>query len=141
MSDNEAIIEESTEPLFCSPIANPLIGGKLVQRTYKLVKKANSAKKLRRGVPEVVKAIRKGAKGIVIIAADIFPVDVVSHLPVFCEEKGIPYAFVPSRQQLGAACATKRAASAVMVLGGDASLAKYFEQVDKGIRSVHPYMQ
>jgi len=141
MSDNEASIEESTGPLYCSPIANPLIGGKLADRTYKLVKKATSIKKLRRGVPEVVKAIRKGAKGIVVIAADIFPVDVVSHLPVFCEEKGIPYAFVPSRQQLGAACATKRAASAVMVLGGEASLAKYFDQVDKGIRSIHPYMQ
>jgi hypothetical protein len=28
-----------------------------------------------------------------------------------------------------------------MVLGGDASIAKYFDQVDKGIRSIHPYMQ
>ena len=140
MSDNEVTMDtEST--LFCSPIANPLIGGKLAERTYKLVKKANSAKKLKRGVPEVVKAIRKGAKGVVILAADIFPVDVISHVPVFCEEKGIAYAFVPSRSKLGAACGTKRAASAVMVIGGDADLAKYFDQVDAGIRSIHPYMK
>ena len=105
------------------------------------MKKANSAKKLKRGVPEVVKAIRKGAKGVVILAADIFPVDVISHVPVFCEEKGIAYAFVPSRSKLGAACGTKRAASAVMVIGGDADLAKYFDQVDAGIRSIHPYMK
>ena len=139
MSDNE-MMDEPTGPVFVSPIANPLIEGKLQSRAYKLVKKAASLKKLRRGVPEVVKAIRKGAKGVVLIAADIYPAEVVAHLPVFCEEKGIAYAYVSSRQQLGAACQTKRAASAVMVLAGDAALAKYFEQVDKGVRSVHPYL-
>ena len=139
MSDNE-MIEEPTGPVYVSPIANPLMGGKLLDRTYKLVKKAAGAKKLRRGVPEVVKAIRKGSKGVVVLAADIYPAEVIAHLPVFCEEKGIPYAYVPSRKQLGAACQTKRAASAVMVLAGDASLQKYMDQVDKGVRAIHPYM-
>lgn len=140
MSDNEMSVPEPSGPLYTSPIASPLVAGKLLARAYKLVKKAAGAKKLRRGVPEVVKAIRKGSKGVVLLAADIYPAEVVAHVPVFCEEKGIPYAFVPSRQQLGAACQTKRAASAVMVLSGDAALAKYHEQVDKGIRAVHPYL-
>jgi H/ACA ribonucleoprotein complex subunit 2 len=131
---------EETTKLYLSPIASPLMADKLLDRTYKLIKKAVGVKKLRRGVPEVVKAVRKGQKGLVILAADVYPVDVISHIPVFCEEKGIPYAYVPSRASLGAACQTKRAASAVMVLGGEESLSKYYEQVDTGIRNIHQYL-
>jgi H/ACA ribonucleoprotein complex subunit 2 len=138
MSDNEES-PQLPEALFVSAIANPLIGGKLLSRALKLVKKSAQAKKLRRGVPEVAKAIRKGLKGVVLLAGDVHPVDVYSHLPVLCEEKGIPYAFVSSRLALGAACQTKRAASAVMALA-DPALAKYADQVDKGIRAVHPYL-
>ena len=34
---------------------------------------------------------------LVVIAADISPLDVISHLPVFCEEKSVPYMFVASK--------------------------------------------
>ena len=50
-----------------------------------------------------------------IIAGDIFPIDVISHLPVMLEENGIPYLFVPSKQELGAAASTKRPTSCVLV--------------------------
>ena len=45
----------------------------------------------------MVKAIKKGSKGIVIFAADVTPSDVISHIPVLCEDSGIPYIFVRSR--------------------------------------------
>lgn len=32
-----------------------------------------------------------------IIAGDISPIDVISHLPVFCEENEVPYVFVTSK--------------------------------------------
>ena len=51
----------------------------------------------------------------VIIAGDISPVDVIAHLPVFCEEKSIPYIYVPSKQDLGFAALTKRPTSCVMI--------------------------
>ena len=41
--------------------------------------------------------------------------DVISHLPVLCEDHGIPYIFVTSRAELGAASNTKRPTSVVMV--------------------------
>lgn len=41
--------------------------------------------------------------------------DVISHIPVLCEDHGIPYVFVTSRAELGAAGATKRPTSVVMV--------------------------
>ena len=83
-------------------------------------------KSLKRGVKEVVKALRKSPvpaanavidspSGVVILAADISPMDVISHIPVLCEDHGIPYVFVTSRAELGASAATKRPTSVVMV--------------------------
>lgn len=96
-------------------IARPLAGRKLTKRLYKTVKKASKVKSLRKGVKEVAKALRKGEKGFVVIAGDISPIDVISHIPVACEDKKIPYAYVPSKFDLGAASQTKRPTSIVMV--------------------------
>jgi H/ACA ribonucleoprotein complex subunit 2 len=52
---------------------------------------------------------------IVVIAADISPMDVISHIPVLCEDHNIPYIYIKSRAQLGEASATKRPTSVVMI--------------------------
>mmetsp|Transcript_14636 Transcript_14636/g.16748 ORF Transcript_14636/g.16748 Transcript_14636/m.16748 type:complete len:152 (+) Transcript_14636:220-675(+) len=96
-------------------ISKPLASKKSTKKIHKLVKKASSKKHIRRGVKEVVKGLRKGDKGLAIIAADIYPVDVVSHLPVLLEENDVPYIFVPSKQDLGAAASTKRPTSCVLI--------------------------
>jgi H/ACA ribonucleoprotein complex subunit 2 len=96
-------------------IAKPLASKKSTKKLHKLVKKASAIKHIRRGVKEVVKGIRKGDKGLAILAGDIFPLDVISHLPVLLEEHDIPYLFVPSKQDLGAAASTKRPTSCVLV--------------------------
>ncbi|CAH3141958.1 H/ACA ribonucleoprotein complex subunit 2-like protein [Pocillopora verrucosa] len=96
-------------------IAKPLASRKLTKRLYKTVKKASKAKSLRRGVKEVAKALRKGEKGFVVIAGDVSPIDVISHIPIVCEDNKIPYAYVPSRLDLGAASQTKRPTSIVLV--------------------------
>ena len=64
---------------------------------------------------EVVKAVRKGEKGIMFIAGNITPIDVISHLPVLCESSGIPYIYVPSKEELGIAGSTKRPTSCILV--------------------------
>eukprot|EP01138_Halocafeteria_seosinensis_P012560 gb/GECG01012833.1/.p1 GENE.gb/GECG01012833.1/~~gb/GECG01012833.1/.p1 ORF type:complete len:117 (+),score=16.93 gb/GECG01012833.1/:1-351(+) len=76
---------------------------------------AATAKHLKRGVKEVEKAIRKGDQGLVVVAGDISPLDVISHLPVYCEEKDIPYVFVSAKKDLGAASNTKRPTSCVLI--------------------------
>ena len=73
----------------------------------------------------MVKALRKSPlanasnptepNAIIILAADISPMDVISHIPVLCEDHGVPYIFVPSRVELGAAGNTKRPTSVVMI--------------------------
>ncbi|KAJ5724619.1 H/ACA ribonucleoprotein complex subunit NHP2 [Penicillium malachiteum] len=108
------------------PFAQPLVEDKQAKKVLKSVKKAAVNKSLKRGVKEVVKALRKSAvpaanatveipNGVVILAADISPMDVISHIPVLCEDHGIPYIFVTSRAELGASAATKRPTSVVMV--------------------------
>ena len=89
---------------------------------------AAKSKSLKRGVKECVKSIRKSPPatpatmspntlppGIIILAADISPMDVISHIPVLCEDHNIPYVYVPSRAELGAAGSTKRPTSVVML--------------------------
>lgn len=98
-----------------SVIAKPLADKKLTKKLYKAVKKSRKVKKLKRGVREVVKGLRKNEKGVVILAGDVSPIDVVSHIPVLCEDKGLPYCYVPSRRDLGAASLTKRPTSVVLV--------------------------
>ncbi|KAK2466215.1 hypothetical protein APHAL10511_001857 [Amanita phalloides] len=101
-----------------SPIAHPLAQKKLLRKLHKTIKKASKARQVKRGVKEVVKGIRKGDKGLLILAADINPIDIISHLPVLSEEAQIPYVFVPSKEELGLASATKRPTSCVMICPG-----------------------
>ena len=54
-------------------------------------------------------------RSVVVIAADISPMDVISHIPVLCEDHHVPYIFVTSRTELGAAGSTKRPTSVVMI--------------------------
>ncbi|GAW05355.1 RNA-binding protein [Lentinula edodes] len=98
-----------------SPLAKPLAQKKLVKKLHKTIKKASKARQVKRGVKEVVKGIRKGEKGLLILAADISPIDIISHLPVLSEEAQIPYVFVTSKEELGFASSTKRPTSCVMI--------------------------
>lgn len=56
--------------------------------------------------------------------------DVISHIPVLCEDHNIPYVFVTSRAELGAAGSTKRPTSVVMVTPKTGGKLKADEEVD-----------
>ncbi|GAA6031365.1 hypothetical protein JCM8097_005625 [Rhodosporidiobolus ruineniae] len=96
-------------------IAKPLAVKKTGKHVLKLVKKASKSRHLKRGVKEVVKSIRKGEKGIVVLAADISPMDILTHIPMLAEEANCPYIWVTSKESLGLASSTKRPTSCVMV--------------------------
>ncbi|PKA59972.1 H/ACA ribonucleoprotein complex subunit 2-like protein [Apostasia shenzhenica] len=117
-SDSEAdkALKEKKKLTSLAPIAKPLAGKKLRKRTYKLVRRATEAKCIKRGVKEVVKSIRRGHKGLCVIAGNISPIDVITHLPILCEEADIPYIYVPSKEDLASAGATKRSTCCMLVL-------------------------
>ncbi|RGP64757.1 h aca ribonucleo complex subunit 2 [Fusarium sporotrichioides] len=107
------------------PFAIPVADDKGMKKVYKTIRKAAKNNTLKRGVKEVVKTLRKSAPsgpgntsfpGVVIIAGDISPMDVISHLPVLCEDHNVPFIFVTSRAELGAAAKTKRPTSVVMIM-------------------------
>ena len=50
------------------------------------------------------------------LAGNISPIDVITHVPVLCEDAGVPYIYVPSKEALGAAGGTKRPTSVMLVL-------------------------
>ncbi|KAK4524605.1 hypothetical protein GAYE_SCF04G2506 [Galdieria yellowstonensis] len=100
---------------FVQPFAQPLAGKKLTKRLFKLMELASEMKMLRRGVKEVVKALRKGEKGICVLAGDVTPFDVISHIPVFCEENEVLYCYVVDKASLGLASKTKRPTSVVFI--------------------------
>jgi len=98
-----------------SKIANPLASRKLAKKLYKLIKKAQKEKHLRKGVREVQKFVRKGEKGLVVLAGDTSPIDVICHMPVVCEDGDLPYCYTPSKEDLGAACGSRRPTCMVMI--------------------------
>merc|ERR1712083_865980 len=112
--EDEAVLPKKQRLM--SPIANPLADKKLTKKTLKIIMAASQEKKrIKRGVKEVVKAIKKGERGVCVIAGDISPIDVIAHVPILCEEKTVPYVYVPSKEELGTASMTKRPTSIVMV--------------------------
>lgn len=113
------------------PFAKPLASKKLNKKILKTVKQASKAKHVKRGVKEVVKSLRKGEKGLVIIAGDISPADVISHIPVLCEDNSVAYIFIPSKEDLGSAGATKRPTSCVMIVPGGGKSKKNADKTDE----------
>ena len=115
-ADAEDKADRPPRPRAILPIAKPLADDKLARKVLKLAKSATARKQVKRGVKEVVKALRKGATGVCVLAGDVSPVDVIAHLPVFCEYKGVGYVWVSSKEALGAAGLTKRPTSCMLVL-------------------------
>ena len=65
--------------------------------------------------------MERGQAKLVIIAEDVQPEEIVAHLPLLCDEKKIPYVYVPSKKALGEACGLQvAAASAAIVDAGQA---------------------
>ncbi|XP_015497018.1 H/ACA ribonucleoprotein complex subunit 2 [Parus major] len=100
---------------FLNPIAQPLASRKLTRKLLKCIRKATKQKQVRRGVKEVQKFINKGEKGITVLAGDTMPIDVYCHIPIMCEDRSLPYAYVPSKTDLGAAAGSKRPTCVIMI--------------------------
>ena len=100
----------------------------VAEASYEVLRQASRTGKVRKGTNETTKAIERGIAKLVVIAEDVQPPEVVAHLPIICEEKKIPYVFVPSRAQIGPAIGIDvPTASAAVVEAGEGS--QILEQV------------
>eukprot|EP00745_Piridium_sociabile_P038128 TRINITY_DN69593_c1_g2_i2.p1 TRINITY_DN69593_c1_g2~~TRINITY_DN69593_c1_g2_i2.p1 ORF type:complete len:154 (+),score=41.17 TRINITY_DN69593_c1_g2_i2:86-547(+) len=117
-------------------IAKPLATRKLTKRIHRTIKKANKIKnQVAKGVREVQKAIRTNQKGLVVIAGDVSPIDVISHIPVFCENHDLPYCYVPSKEDLGGALGSKRQTCMVMIKNHE-DFADSYKECEDGIKEL-----
>jgi H/ACA ribonucleoprotein complex subunit 2 len=119
-----------------SIIATPLAGEKLTKKSLKLVKKSAGQKQFRRGIKECVKALRKGEKGIMIIAGNITPIDVISHMAILCEENDIPYIYVPTKEDLGTAGGSKRPTSCILAKSHE-EYDELYKEVEEKVKAAH----
>lgn len=97
-----------------------------------LVKKKG---KLRIGVNEVTKAIERDTAKLVILAKDVFPAELTMHLPLLCKEKKVPFTYMDTRKDLGAAIGIGVGAAAIAVVeAGDAQ--QNLEQIIKKVQAL-----
>jgi large subunit ribosomal protein L7Ae len=105
----------------------------LAEKVYEAIKKVrDSGGKIKKGTNETTKAVERGIAKLVVIAEDVDPPEIVAHLPLLCEEKRIPYVYVPSKKRLGEAVGIEvAAASAAIIDPGEAK-----EAIEEIIREV-----
>jgi large subunit ribosomal protein L7Ae len=102
----------------------------LSEKTYDAVEKARDTGKMRKGVNEATKAIERGIAKLVVMAEDVEPEEVMMHLPVLCDEKKVPYSYVPSKSELGKAAGLEVPTSSVAIVQeGDSK--KFIDDIAK----------
>jgi len=88
----------------------------LVDKAYQVVELARDSGKLRKGTNEVTKLVERGEAQLVVMAEDVTPEEILAHMPLLCEEKAVPYAYVPSKQELGVAAGLGKATASCAIL-------------------------
>ncbi|MEK6986256.1 MAG: 50S ribosomal protein L7Ae [Candidatus Thermoplasmatota archaeon] len=83
---------------------------------YETVEKSRSTGKVAKGANEVTKQVERGVAKLVIMAEDVSPPEILAHIPLLCEEKGIPYAYVPSKAELGTAAGLAVGTAAIAIV-------------------------
>lgn len=74
---------------------------------------------------------------IVIFAGDVFPIEIMCHLPVVCEDKDIPHCYVPSKQDIGTSMGVKRGSLMVLIKEHD-EYKDLYDEVKDGIKTLVP---
>jgi len=94
----------------------------ITDAAYEALQIASKTGVVRKGTNETTKAVERAQAKLVIIAEDVDPPEVVAHLPLLCDERKIPYVFVPTKEQIGKALGIDvPAAAACIAKEGDAA--------------------
>lgn len=93
-------------------IAQPLAGRAYAEKIHQAVKDQLSKGELVSGIKECQKTILRMEKSeetrdlLMVFNAQTSPMDLITHIPILCEERGIPYVFVENSEYLnGFTCA------------------------------------
>lgn len=103
----------------------------IAEKALQVVEGARDTGALRKGTNEVTKAIERGQAQLVVMAEDVQPEEVVAHIPLLCEEKGVAYCYVPTKQDLGQSAGLKVPTATVAVMDPGRAKATQDEVVAK----------
>ncbi|KAI1304866.1 NHP2-like protein 1 [Mortierella claussenii] len=104
-----------------NPKAWPLADAALTNSIMDLVQQASHYKQLKKGANEVTKTLNRGIAEFIVMTADTEPIEILLHLPLLCEDKNVPYVFVPSKTALGRACGVSRPVISCSVTSNEGS--------------------
>ncbi|MFZ0965495.1 MAG: 50S ribosomal protein L7Ae [Candidatus Bathyarchaeia archaeon] len=116
------------------------VSKEIADAAYEALQISSKTGIVRKGTNETTKAIERAQAKLVVIAEDVDPPEVVAHLPLLCEERKIPYIFVPSKEKIGTAVGIDvPAASVCIVKEGDAAglvreIVARIEQMKRGAK-------
>jgi len=91
----------------------------LEKEALDLLAEAKDTGRIKKGTNEVTKAVERGMARLVYISEDVEPEEIVAHIPLLCEEKGIPYIYIKNKNELGDSCGltVPTAAAAIIEIG------------------------
>ncbi len=92
--------------------------------------------KIRKGMNEVTKSIERGNARIVVMAEDVTPPEILYHVPLLCEEKNIPYAYLSTKKNLGNCVKINVGSSAIAVDNAGTGNEKLLEEIIKQIAAI-----
>ncbi len=106
----------------------------LQDKAYEVVELARDSGKIKKGTNEVTKLIERGECILIVMVEDVQPPEILAHMPSLCEERNVPYVYVPSKAELGNACGLSKPTASIAVLDagkGKPVLDNLVEQVKK----------
>ena len=119
-----------------NPKAKPLAKDDLLKEVLDIVQQATNQKQVRKGANEATKTLNRGKSELIVMAGDAVPIEILLNLPLFCEDKNVPYIFVPSKVALGRACGVSRAVIACSIVKTEGSpIARQIQAVKDKIES------
>lgn len=93
----------------------------LAQEILDLVQQASHYRQLKKGANEATKGLNRGVAELVVLAGDTTPLAILLHLPLLCEDKNVPYVYVPSKMALGRACGVSRSVISACITSNEGS--------------------
>ncbi len=86
------------------------------EKAFQLIDLARRTGKIKKGTNETTRAVERGLAKLVFIALNVDPPEIVMHLAPLCEEKGVPYIYVKSKEELGKYCGIQVAAASACII-------------------------
>ena len=88
----------------------------LSDKAYNLAEMARDGGKIKKGTNDVTKAVERGEAAVVIMAVDVEPPEILAHMPALCEERGVPYVYVPAKVELGNAIGLEKPTASIAIV-------------------------